>query len=84
MNSKKLRREVKRRLEKWNERSVFKFAGVKGVTRADMDTLLTCCDYYDEHGSLYGLSYFSPEVKQVLIYYGALELLRKEDTYVGY
>ena len=82
MNSKKLRKDIERRLEKWNERSVFKFSGVKGVTRADMDTLLMCCNYYDEHGSLYGLSYFSPEVKQVLVVYGALELLRKDDHYV--
>lgn len=77
LNSKKLRKDIRQRLDKWNERSTFKISGVKNVTRADMDTLIMCCDYYDEHGSLDGLSYFSPQVKQLLIIYGALELLRK-------
>ena len=72
MNKEDLEFDISVALDRWNEFSNFEFAGVKGLTRADIDQLQACCDYYDEHGTLKPLKYFSPKVKEVLIHYGML------------
>ena len=70
MNTAKLRNDIKKKLDRWNERSLFTLKGTKWLTKSDMDTLLVCCDWYDRHGSLEGIA-LSPGVKQVLKSYGA-------------
>ena len=62
----KLRQVLNKKLDRWNERSLFTIGGVKGLTRADIDTLLMCCDWYEQNGNLNGLAYFSQEVRCVL------------------
>ena len=72
MNSIKLRDDVDNALNHWDEVSLFNLAEVNNLTRADMDSLLGCCDWYDAFGDLSGLRYFSPGVKSVLRKYGAI------------
>ena len=72
MNKEDLELDISNALKKWDEHSMFTLAGVKGLSRSDIDTLSVCCDYYDQHGSLNGLRYFSPGVKNVLARYGML------------
>lgn len=72
MNKEDLEYDISIALARWNEYSHFRLAGVENLTRADIDTLLMCCDYYDQHGNLNGLRFFSPEVKAVLKNYGML------------
>lgn len=70
MNTKKLRDDICKALDNWDERSLFSVAGCKGLTRSDIDTLLMCCDWHDKHGSLDGLAYFGPNIARVLAEYG--------------
>lgn len=74
MSTANLRKDIQKKLDKWNERSMFTLKGVKNLSSADIHTLEICCDYCDVYGSLDGLAlYFSPEVKQVLKKYELLE-----------
>jgi len=72
MNKEDLEFDISVALDRWNEVSNFELAGVKNLSRADLDTLQMCCSYYDEHGTLHPLRYFSTEVKEVLKHYGML------------
>ena len=65
-NYEKLRRVIQRKLNQWNEYSTFTISGIRGLTRSDIDCLLMCCDWYEHHGDLEGLDYFSPVVRKVL------------------
>ena len=71
-NFEKLRRVLHRKLDQWNEYSTFTISGIRNLTRADIDTLLMCCDWYEHNGDLQGLDYFSPEVRSVLEKYEML------------
>ena len=44
MNREDLEYDISIALDRWDERSDFTLAGVKGLSRADLDTLLACCD----------------------------------------
>lgn len=72
MNKEDLEYDISIALDRWNEVANFTLAGVDGLTCSDLYTLKVCCDYYDEHGTLYPLGYFSPKVKEVLTHYGML------------
>lgn len=72
MSTTSLRTCIEDKLNRWNERSMFTMCGTKNLSRADMDTLLICCDWYEQNGSLHGLSYFSPGVCAVLAKHGLL------------
>ena len=72
MNKEDLEYDISIALDKWNEVANFTLAGVDGLTKSDLDTLKVCCEYFDEHGTLRPLRYFSPKVKEVLAHYGML------------
>ena len=72
MQVERLRKAVTHALDNWNEVSMFSIAGVNNLSRADLDSLVACCDWFDEKGSLYGLRYFSPQVKTVLERFGGV------------
>ena len=72
MNKEDLELDISNALDKWDEHSMFTIAGVKDLSRSDIDTLSVCCDYYDQHGSLKGLGYFPIGVRIVLTRYGML------------
>lgn len=72
MNREDLEYDISIALDRWDEHSPFTLAGVNGLTRADLDTLLACCDVYEQRGSITHLRYFSPTVKEVLTHYGML------------
>lgn len=74
MSTANLRKDIQKKLDGWNERSMFTLKRVKDLSLADIHTLEICCDFYDVYGSLDGLAlYFSPEIKQVLKKYKLLE-----------
>ena len=74
MSTANLRKDIRKKLDGWNERSMFTLKRVKNLSMADIHTLQVCCDFYDVYGSLEGLAlYLSPEVKQVLTKYRLLE-----------
>lgn len=72
MNKDDLEIDISTALKNWDEQSMFSLAGVNNLSRSDLDVLSLCCDFYDQHGSLNGLKYFSPEIKKVLGIYGLL------------
>lgn len=75
MNREDLEYDISVALDNWDEKSLFTLAGVSGLTRADLDSLLVCCDYHDQHGTLYPLRYFSKAVTEVLTRYGMLDFI---------
>ena len=66
----KLRKDIDKKLDNWNERNLFSIAGIKGLTRSDIDTLLMCCDWFEKYGTLAGLDYLGSKVRGVLDKYG--------------
>lgn len=66
LNYKRLRNDISKKIERWNERTLFTLAGVKGLTLGDMNTLMMCCQYYETHGSLEGINPYNPDVLAVL------------------
>ena len=74
MSTTDLRKDVRKKLDICNERSMFAIKGINNLSRADIHTLLVCCDFHDVYGSLDGLNiYFNPEVEKVLKKYELLE-----------
>ena len=65
----RLKADLNQKLENWNERSSFTVAGVKNLSRADIDTLLVLCEEYDYRNSLKEFI-FSIEIECVLRKYG--------------
>ena len=55
LDYKRLRNDISKKIECWNERSMFTLAGVKRLSLGDMNTLMMCCTYYETHGSLHGM-----------------------------
>lgn len=72
MNREDLENDISEALEDWDEHSRFTLAGVGNLSIADINTLITCCEYHDEHGSLKHLRCFSKAVTDVLSHYGML------------
>lgn len=74
MSTANLRKDIQKKLDGWNEHSMFTLKRVKNLSMEDIHTLCICCDFYDVYGSLEGLAlYLNPEVKQVLKKYRLLE-----------
>ena len=69
LDIKKLKADLNKKLDNWNERSQFTVAGVKNLSRADIDSLLMLCEEYDYRSSLKEFI-FSVEIEQVLKKYG--------------
>lgn len=72
MNREDLEYDISIALDRWDKHSTFTLAGVKNITKEDIDTLLLICDYHDQHGCLYPLSKFPKTVTDVLKHYGML------------
>lgn len=74
LNTEKLRKDVNKKIDNWNERSQFTLAGVKNLSRSDMDVLLLMCDLLDEVGAdehLIGtLILVSDDIMNILKKYG--------------
>ena len=66
----KLRNHLMKKLNSWDERSMFRVGGVKNLSRSDIDTLLLCCDTIEIQGDLRSMHYLSIEIKEVLAHYG--------------
>ena len=73
LDYKRLRNDITKKIEHWNERTLFTLAGVKGLTLGDMTTLMMCCQHYEAHGSLEGISPYNPDVLEVLERYSVGE-----------
>lgn len=69
LNTARLKHDISQKIQHWNERTLFALAGIKGLTLGDMNTLMTCCQYYDAHGSLEGINPYNPDVLAVLDQY---------------
>ena len=69
----RLRNDISKKINRWNERSLFTLAGVKRLSLGDMNTLMMCCQYYETHGSLHGISPFNPDIWEVLDRYSIEE-----------
>lgn len=69
LDVKKLRNDIQKKLNAWNERSSFTLKGVKNLSRSDMSTLLMFCDQYDATGSVSGCL-LRGSLKNVLYKYG--------------
>jgi hypothetical protein len=69
LNTKKLRADIKSKLNAWDEKSSFTMKGVRNLSRCDMDTLDIMCDIYEQTESLSGYLLVGG-VKEVLKKYG--------------
>lgn len=72
MNKEDLEFDLSVALDRWTDAENQTLAGVEGLTKTDLYALKLCCDYYDEHGTLMPMNYFSAKVKEVLTHYGML------------
>lgn len=74
LNTKKLRNDINKKLDNWNERSQFTLGGVKNLSRSDMDILIMLCDMIDKVGIdehlIDTVIMISPEIKNVIRQYG--------------
>lgn len=66
LNTTRLKHDITKKIQHWNERTTFTLAGVKGLTLGDMNTLMMCCQHYEAYGSLEGISPYNPDVLAVL------------------
>ena len=73
LDSARLRKDISQKIKKWNERTLFALAGVKGLTLGDMHTLLMCCDVFDRYGSLNRVHPYNPDILTVLERYSGEE-----------
>ena len=65
LDYKRLRTDISKKIERWNERSLFTLAGVKRLSLGDMNTLMMCCQHYEAYGSLDGIHPFNPAIWEV-------------------
>lgn len=72
MNKEDLEYDISIALDRWDHKSDFTLAGVDGITKSDLDVLLTCCDVYDQYGTLTHAGLYSAKVREVLTHYGML------------
>lgn len=69
-NAEKLIKEVNKKIDNWNERSQFKMAGAKNLSRSDMDTIILYAETYLRNGSINSLMNPRGEIELVLNKYG--------------
>ena len=73
LDYKRLGNDISKKIERWNERSLFTLAGVKRLSLGDLNTLMMCCQYYESHGTLDGIHPFNPAIWEVLDRYSIEE-----------
>lgn len=66
----KLRADVNKKLDTWNEHSMFTLKGVRNLSRSDMDDLLFFADMLELHGANDFHFMMGWEVQQVWKAYG--------------
>lgn len=69
----KLKTDIKKKLDNWNERSCFTLKGIKNLSRADLDTIELYADTIARQGNYSGLMKPLGTTAQVLQAYGILE-----------
>lgn len=69
----KLKADIQKKLDNWNERSSFTLKGVKNLSRSDLDTMELYADTICRQGNYYGLMKPLGSVATVLKAYGILE-----------
>ena len=69
LNVTKLRNDVNKKLDNWNERSQFTLSGVKNLSLSDMETLLYFCDIYEVSKTLGGII-INNDMRTILKKYG--------------
>ena len=69
-NAEKLIKEVNKKIDNWNERSQFNMAGVKNLSRSDMDTIILYAETYLRNGNINSLMNPRGEIELVLSKYG--------------
>ena len=72
MNREDLEYDISIALDRWDGVSKFTLVGVENLSRADLDTLLLCCEYHEEHGGMFPMHLISDSIKEVLKHYGML------------
>jgi hypothetical protein len=65
-NAEKLIKDIKSKIDKWNERSNFTIKGVKNLSMSDLDTLELYARTFAVNGSFTGLMDPRGPIKQVL------------------
>jgi hypothetical protein len=71
-NIKKLRQDIKKKLDNWNERSNFTLKGVKNLSKSDLDTIELYADIIEKQGNYNGLMKPLGAVAQVLQAYNII------------
>ena len=66
----KLLSDIKKKLDKWNERSSFTLKGVKNLSMSDLDTLQLYANTLLDYGYYVGLIEPLGTIKEVLSKYG--------------
>lgn len=69
LNVAKLRNDVNKKLDNWNERNQFALSGVKNLSLSDMETLLYFCDIYEVSKTLGGII-INNDMRTILKKYG--------------
>ena len=72
MNKEDLEYDISIALDRWDHESDFTLAGVTDISKSDLDVLMTCCDVYDQYGTLKHAGLYSEKVREVLSHYGML------------
>lgn len=70
LDTSKLRNDINRKVDNWNERSQFTLAGIKNLSFSDMETLFLLCDEYDNHHHSLDAHYINPDMTKILNKYG--------------
>ena len=71
-NIKKLRQDIKKKLDNWNERSNFTLKGVKNLSKSDLDTIELYADIIEKQGNYNSLMKPLGAVAQVLQAYNII------------
>ena len=69
---KKLKQDINKKLDKWNERSNFTLKGVKNLSKSDLDTITLYADTIETQGNYNGLMKPLGAVAQVLQAYNII------------
>lgn len=68
-NAKKLIGDIKKKINNWNERSMFTLKGVKNLSMSDLDTLELYATTFIRTGGFYGLMEPRGAIAEVLTKY---------------
>lgn len=68
----KLKDDIRKKLDNWNERSNFTLKGVKNLSRSDLDTIILYADTIARQGNYDGLMKPLGGVGEVLSAYGLI------------